>query len=133
MSKASEEIKAKRNQHRKDHFTDADWQIRRDNKGDQQGRRAARRSNFKAQGNTSASDFDFNQHGKGHVSGQEIRHLKNQGHSREAIMAAARSSGGELGNRVTKKFARWEAKLNNNNNNESTTPAPTPTHTPTPT
>ena len=102
--------KAQRQQHRKDHFTDADRQTMKDNKGDKKGRRAARLANFEAQGNESASDFNFDQHGKGHVSGAEIRHLRNQGQSKADIMAAAKSSGAELGGRVEKKFARWEAK-----------------------
>ena len=75
--------KARRRQHRKDHATDADRQIMKDNKGDQKGRRNARRANFEAQGNDAAADFNFDQHGKGHVSGQEIRHLRKSGQSKK--------------------------------------------------
>lgn len=109
-TKATAKQKAQRRQHRKDHYTDADRKAMKDNKGDQKGRRAARMANFEAQGNKSAADFNFDQHGKGHVGGSEIRHLMNQGQSKEDIMSAARASGGELGRRVEKKFARWEAK-----------------------
>ena len=99
--------KAKRQQHRKDHYTDADRSF--NGKG-QKARRAGRQENFNAQGNESAAYFDFDQHGKGHVSGQEISHLRKQGHSRADIMSAARAGGGELSGRAEKKFARWEAK-----------------------
>ena len=93
MSQVSEAIKAQRKQHRQDHHTDADRKIIRANKGDQKGRRAARRANWNAQGNKSASDFNFDQHSKGHIGGGEIRHLRKQGHSRDDIMAAAKASG----------------------------------------
>ena len=133
MSKVSEKIKAKRKQHRKDHATDADRQIMQDNKGNQKGRRDARMANFEAQGNKSASDFNFDQHGEGHVGSQEIRHLQNQGHSKEDIMAAANASGGEIGNRAQEKFSKWSAakeKANGtpvNTNTPSTDPMqPTP-------
>jgi len=99
--------KAQRQQHRKDHYTDADRSF--NGKG-RKARRAGRQENFNAQGNESAADFDFDQHGKGHVSGHEISHLRKQGNSKEDIMAAARAGGGELGKRAEKKFARWEAK-----------------------
>lgn len=82
----------------------------KDNKGDQKGRRAARRANYESQGNESAADFNFDQLGKGHVSGQEIRHLRKSGQSKEDIMAAARSSGGEIGRNAERMFSRWEAK-----------------------
>ena len=103
---ATAKQKAQRQQHRKDHNTKAD----RQNKGNRQERRAARMANFEAQGNESAADFNFDQHGKGHIGSGEVRHLRNQGQSKADIMAAARASGGELGGRVEKKFARWEAK-----------------------
>jgi len=99
--------KAKRQQHRKDHYTEADRSFK--GKG-QKARRAGRQENFNAQGNESAADFNFDQHGKGHVSGQEISHLRKQGQSRADIMSAARASGAELGGRTQRKFARWDAK-----------------------
>ena len=107
MSNSTEEAKrqAQRQQHRKDHFTDADRAF--DGKG-LKDRRAGRQENFNAQGNKSAADFNFDQHGKGHISGHEIRHLINQGNSREDVMSAAKASGGELGGRVQIKFARWD-------------------------
>lgn len=106
MSKVSETIKAQRQQHRKDHYTDADRALPREGR---KGRRAARQENFNAQGNKSASDFNFDQHGKGHVGGQEVRHLMQQGHSKDEVMAAAKSSGGEIGIRAQKKFSKWSA------------------------
>ena len=127
MSKqVSEAIKAKRKQHRQDHFTDADRQLFKSNKGNQKARVAARRENFAAQGNKSAADFNFDQHGKGHIGQQEIKHLRNQGHSRKDIMAAAKANGGELSERTQNRFARWgaakeKAKAAANN------PTPTPT------
>jgi len=109
MSKVSQQIKAQRKQHRQDHNTDADRAVNQANRGDQKGRRQARRANFEAQGNKSASDFNFDQHGKGHIGGAEIRHLRKQGASREDIMAAAKANGGELGKRVQDRFAKWGA------------------------
>ena len=102
--------KAQRQQHRKDHNTDADRSANKANKGNQRGRQSARKENFNAQGNESAADFNFDQHGKGHVSHQEIKHLRSQGASRGDIMAAAKASGGELGKKTEARFARWEAK-----------------------
>ena len=107
MSKVSEAIKAKRKQHRKDHHTDFDRKIMKENKGNQKGRRAARMEGHASQGNKSASDFDFNKSGKGHIGGSEIRHLQNQGHSKKDIMAAAKANGGEIGKHAQKKFDRW--------------------------
>jgi len=107
---ATAKQKAQRQQHRKDHNTKADRSVNQANKGSQKGRIAARQENFNAQGNESAADFNFDQHGKGHVSGQEISHLRKQGSSKQDIMAAAKASGGELGQRAEKRFARWEAK-----------------------
>jgi len=139
--KVTAKQKAQRQQHRKDHYTDADRSF--NGKG-QKARRAGRQENFNAQGNESAADFDFDQHGKGHVSGQEISHLRKQGSSREDIMSAARAGGGELGGRVEKKFARWEAKAKAkaasgqqgaepiNPEQPANEAAPTPTQTPTP-
>jgi hypothetical protein len=105
--KVTAKQKAQRQQHRKDHFTDADKSF--NGKG-QKARRAGRQENFNAQGNESAADFNFDQHGKGHISGHEISHLRKQGSSKQDIMAAAKASGGELGQRAEKRFARWEAK-----------------------
>ena len=110
MSKVSEAIKAKRKQHRQDHFTDADREVIRNNRGDQQGRKAARKDNFSAQGNKGASDFNFDQHGKGHISQQEITHLRESGQSKDQIMAAVNAHGGELSERVQKRFDRWDAR-----------------------
>ena len=109
MSKVSAAIKAQRKQHRKDHHTDFDRKIMKENKGNTEGRRAARMAGHASQGNKSASDFDFNKSGKGHIGGSEIRHLQNQGHSKEDIMAAAKANGGEIGKRAQKKFDRWTA------------------------
>lgn len=99
--------KAQRQQHRKDHFTDADRHIAKEYKGNQKGRREARRETFKNQGNETAADFDFDQLGKGHIGNQEINHLRKQGHSKDDIMAAAKANGGELSKRTEKRFARW--------------------------
>jgi len=108
MSNVSKAIKAKRKQHRQDHYTDADRSL---NGGGQKARRASRQENFDAQDNHSASDFNFDQHGKGHIGWQEIRHLEKQGHSRDDIMAAAKANGGEIGGRAQKRFDKWgEAK-----------------------
>jgi hypothetical protein len=106
MSKVSQQIKAQRQQHRQDHYTDADKTFNRQGKED---RRAGRQENFNAQGNKSASDFNFDQHGKGHIGGQEIRHLQNQGHSKDDIMSAAKAHGGEIGKRAQKRFDNWGA------------------------
>ena len=110
--KATAKEKAQRQQHRKDHFTDADRQLQKDFKGDQKGRRAARMQGMSQQGNKSASDFNFDQYGKGHVSGAEVNSLRNQGQSRADIMSAAKSSGAELGKRTQNKFNRWEDQAN---------------------
>lgn len=109
MSKVSKAIRAKRKQHRKDHHTDFDRKIMKENKGSKKDRRAARMEGHVSQGNKSASDFDFNKSGKGHIGGSEIRHLRNQGHSREDIMAAAKAHGGEIGKRAQKRFDKWGA------------------------
>ena len=126
MSKVSEAIKAKRKQHRQDHYTDADRSFNGQGK---KARRAGRQENFDAQGNTSASDFNFDQHGKGHIGGQEIRHLEKQGHSRDDIMAAAKANGGKIGGSAQKRFDKWsEAKERAQTNKpavEPSTSAPT--------
>ncbi len=126
MSKVSEAIKAKRQQHRKDHYTDADRAL--NGKG-QKARRASRQEAFNAQGNKSAADFNFDQHGKGHIGGQEIRHLQNQGHSREDIMAAAKANGGEIGQRVQRRFDRWTSAKEKASAAKDNSPAPSPAPT----
>jgi len=125
---AKEKAKARGQQHRQDHGTKADRQVRKENKGDRQGRRAARAENFAAQGAKGASDFDFDQHGKGHISGQELKHLRKSGSSKEDIMSAVKASGGELGKRAKNRIARWEAKAGqkpptNESGNEAVDPA----------
>jgi len=125
--------KAKRAQHRADHFTDADRQLFKENKGDQKGRRAARREGYAQQGNTSAADFNFDQYGKGHVGAQEVIHLRKQGQSRADIMSAAKSSGGEIGARAQKRFDRWDAKAAAKEKAKAVTSAVETTPTPTPT
>ena len=130
--KATAKEKAQRQQHRKDHFTDADRQLFKDNKGDQKGRQAARMQGMSEQGNKSAADFNFDQYGKGHVSGAEVKALRNQGQSRADIMSAARSSGAELGKRTQNKFARWDAKAAAKEESQPKTPTSTPTTTPDP-
>lgn len=102
--------KARRQQHRKDHYTEADRSLNSEYKGDQIGRVAARREDLMQQGNKTAADFNFDKYGKGHVDSTEVKSLMNQGHSKEDIMAAARASGGEIGVRAAKKFAKWEGK-----------------------
>lgn len=142
MSKVSQAIKEKRKenrqQHRADHYTDADHAL----KGkDSKERKAVREEAFNNQGNENAADFNFDQYGKGHVSGQEVRHLRKSGQSKEDIMAAAQASGGELGKRAQKRFDNWSAakekaeivKENPVNPTPAPTPAPTATATPTPT
>jgi len=129
--------KEERQQHRQDHFTKHDQNLWADYKGDQKGRVAARKAGYQ-KNNKTAADFNFDKFGKGHVSQGEIRHLKQQGHSKQDIMDAANASGSELGERVKNRFARWEAKdnknknKNNNNNNQSKTPPANPTPDPQP-
>lgn len=98
--------RGRRKQHRADHSTDADRAFKGQG---QKARRAGRQENWNAQDNKSASDFNFDQHGKGHIGGGEIKHLQNQGHSKEDIMSAAKANGGEIGKRAQKKFDRWSA------------------------
>ena len=109
-NKATAKERAQKKQNRKDHFTNADRQLFKDFKGDQKGRKDARMQGMSEQGNKSAADFNFDQYGKGHVSGQEVKALRNQGQSRADIMSAARSSGAEIGERAQRRFARWDAK-----------------------
>tara|TARA_R110002012_G_scaffold282840_4_gene472685 strand:+ start:1469 stop:2443 length:975 start_codon:yes stop_codon:yes gene_type:complete len=106
MSQVSEEIKAKRKQHRQDHYTDADKAL---NGQGQMARRAARSEAYSNQGNEGASDFNFDQYGKGHISNQEVKHLRNSGQSREDIMSAVQANGGEVGTRAQKRFDKWGA------------------------
>jgi len=106
---ATAKQKAQRRQHRKDHFTEADRLLSKQYKGDQKGRVAARKEGYQTD-NATASDFNFDEYGKEHISGAEVKHLRQQGQSREDIMAAARASGDEMGVRATDRFARWEAK-----------------------
>jgi len=106
MSKASEAIKAQRKKHRQDHFTDADRALKGQGK---KARRAAKAKAYSNQGNENAADFNFDQHGKGHVSGQEIAHLRKSGQSRDQVMAAVQANGGELGKRAQKKLDKWGA------------------------
>ena len=128
--KATAKEKAQRQQHRKDHFTDADRQLFQDYKGDQKGRRDARMQGMSQQGNKTAADFNFDQYGKGHVSGAEVKTLRNQGQSRADIMSAAKSSGAELGKRTQKKFARWDAKAAAKEESQPETPTSTSTPDP---
>ena len=132
MSKVSEAIKAKRKQHRQDHGTAADRIVNQNNRGDVQGRKDARKKNFSAQGNKGASDFNFDQHGKGHISQQEINHLRDSGQSRDQIMAAVNAHGGELGKNVQSRFDRWGAAKEKAQAVKDNPVAPTPTPTPTP-
>lgn len=125
---AKEKAKARRQQHRQDHQTKADRQVRKENKGDREGRRAAKAENFAAQGAKGASDFNFDQHGKGHVSNQELKHLRKSGASRSDIMSAVKANGGEVGKRAKNRIARWEAKAGqkpptNESGNEAVNPA----------
>ena len=135
MSKVSEAVKAQRKQHRQDHGTKADREVNRSNRGDQQGRKAARKANFNAQGNQGASDFNFDQHGKGHISRQEIKHLRQSGQSRDQIQAAVKAHGGELGKNVQKRFDRWDARAAAKGKAQAAkdNPAPTATTQPAPT
>ena len=126
MSKVSEAVKAQRKQHRQDHGTDADRAL---NGGGRKARRAARQENFNAQGNKSAADFNFDQHGKGHVGGQEISHLMQQGHSKDDIMTAAKASGGEIGKRAQKRFDRWDARAAAKGKAQAAKDNPAPTST----
>lgn len=121
--------KEQRKQHKEDHFTSADRSLFADYKGDQKGRIAARKAGYQTD-NKTAADFNFDKFGKGHISQGEMRHLKNQGHSNQSIMDAAKASGYELGDRVKNRFAEWEAK--ENNNNQSKTPPAKPTPNPQP-
>ena len=109
-NKVNAKTKAQRQQHRKDHNTDADRQINKEFRGDQKGRRAAKMQAYAQQGNESAADFNFDQHGKGHVSGGEIKALRKQGQSRADIMSAAKASGGEIGEKAQNRFDRWDAR-----------------------
>ncbi len=126
MSTETEKAKqrAQRRQHRKDHYTDADRAL---NGGGKKARRAAKAQNFKDQGAESAADFDFNQHGKGHIGGQELKHLRESGASKKDIIAAVKADGGELGKRAKNRIARWESKMGqkpptNESGNEAVNP-----------
>ncbi len=101
MPKVSDEVKAKRKQHRADHYTDNDRAL---NGGGKVARRAARAKAFKDQGAKSAADFDLDQYGKGHISGQEIQHMRSSGYSKSDIEAAVSKHGGEVGRRAQKKL-----------------------------
>ncbi len=94
MSKVSDEVLAKRKQFRADHYTDNDRAL----KGmGQQGRRAAKAESFKNQGAKSAAGFNLDQYGKGHISGQEIKHMQKSGYSKSDIETAVSKHGGEVG------------------------------------
>ena len=101
MSQASDAIKAKRKQFRADHFTDNDRAL---NGMGQQGRRKAKFEAFRAQGAQSAGDFNFDQYGKGHISGQEIKSMQGQGFSQADIRSAVAANGGKVGQRAQKKM-----------------------------
>jgi len=70
-------------------------------------RRDKRNESFNSQDNQSAADFDFNKHSEGRVGNSEVRHLRQQGNSREDIMSAAQESGAEIGGRAQNRFNRW--------------------------
>jgi len=133
MSTATDKAnqRAARKAHRQAHNTDADRTVSKANKGNQQGRRAARQENFNAQGNKSAGDFNFDQHGKGHISNQEIRHLRSQGKSRDEITAAVTANGGVLGKKAQARLDRWGAAKEKAGAVKENPVNPTPTPPPT--
>jgi len=107
MFHVSDEVKAKRKQFRADHYTDNDRAL---NGVGQVNRRAARAKAFKDQGAKSAADFDLNQYGKGHISGQEIQHMQSSGYSKNDIKTAVSNNGGQVGQRAQKKMDNFDYK-----------------------
>lgn len=110
MSQVSDAIKAKRKQHRQDHNTKADKALNKKFKGDRQGKNSAKREALASQGNQGVEDFNFDQHGKGHVSGKEVRALRKQGHSMEDIQKQVTANGGEIGGNAQKQFNNYNQR-----------------------
>ena len=90
----------------------------------QQNRRNARataqRNDFKNQNIQSAGDFNFNQHGENHVSGREVRYLREQhkggkGNVRDtyAALTAQKESGAEFGKRAQSQYDRMGKRIAN--------------------
>ena len=90
----------KRKNYTENFATDADRALT-SNRGTQE-RRDERSATWNQDG------FDLNTYGKGHVSGQEMQRMKNDGMSMEDIQA--KTDGMELTARATKKLNRMKAK-----------------------
>ena len=105
MSKASDAIKARRKEFRANHYTDNDRALMQSGMG-QADRRKTKFEAYKSQGAQSAGDFNFDQYGKGHISGQEIKSMQGQGFSQADIRSAVASHGGKVGQRAQKKMGK---------------------------
>ena len=82
-------------------------------------KRAAKSEMYENQGAESAAEFNFNKSGKGHISGQEVRHMVKQGKAgkegfgrkdRIAAIEAAVDGGATLGRRSQKMYDRMVKK-----------------------
>ena len=103
MSKASDAIKARRKEFRANHYTDNDRALMQSGMG-QADRRKTKFEAYKSQGAQNAGDFNFDQYGKGHISGQEIKSMQGQGFSQADIRSAVSASGAKVGQRAQKKM-----------------------------
>lgn len=113
MAKTKEERIA----HRQAHHTDADRALNKQHRGDQKGRRAARAQDFADNAVDNVKDFDTDKYGKGHVSGQEIKAMREQGFSKDDIAAKVAESGSVVGGNAQKRLQRWsDAKERANTN-----------------
>ena len=85
-----------------------------------QARRTAQRKDFANQNIESASDFNFDQHGEGKVSGREVRYLREQhkggkGNVRDtyAALTAQKEGGAEFGKRAQSQYDRMGKRIEN--------------------
>ena len=83
-----------------------------------QARRTAQRKDFANQNIESASDFNFDQHGENHVSGREVRYLREQhkggkGNVRDtyAALTAQKEGGAEFGKRAQSQYDRMGKRI----------------------
>jgi len=81
-------------------------------------RRNQQRSDFKNQNIESASDFNFDQHGENHVSGREVRYLREQhkgggGNLRDtyAALTEQKESGATFGKRAQSQYDRMGKRI----------------------
>jgi len=80
--------------------------------------RNQQRSDFKNQNITSAQDFDFNQHGENHVSGREVRFLREghkggNGNMRDtyASLTKQKESGATFGKQAQRQYDRMGQRI----------------------